>query len=95
MQFSPEPTAFERVILAACALDESTLRVQLEDALVRHGFATRQDSYEALAQPRVPHRTIRNLLAVRGMPRVCLVVHTDVVRDWAESTGVLRPVVRD
>lgn len=93
MQSSPEPTAFERVILAACALDESALRTQLESALVRHGFAVRQDSYEALPQPRTPQRNVRNLLAVRGRPRVCLVVHTDVVRDWREPTGVLRPVV--
>lgn len=95
MQSITEPTPFERVILAACALDESTLRSQLEFALTRHGFRTRNDEYDALPQPRTPDRVVRNMLAIRGTPRVCLVVHTDVVRDWRDTTGILRPVVRD
>ena len=70
----------ETLLVATCVADETALQRTLTSELAGAGFATRRDRYRP--SPRAfPPRDVTNLLFVRGAPRVCLVAHTDVVRD--------------
>ena len=90
-------TPFERALIAACAADESVLRRELAAELCGAGFELFFDDYRATSRRDDAARELPNLLAVRGAPRVCLVAHTDLVRDhrgYAGDRGRVEPIVR-
>jgi len=70
---------FESFIIECCAADEWDLRDMLREKLSNAGFLIQEDDYRSSRRGR--YQEIHNMLAIRGNPRVCLVAHTDVVRD--------------
>jgi tripeptide aminopeptidase len=89
------PTPFERSILTLCAVGEPACRTLLSNALRAAGFRIQTDAYDSMPQREDQPRAIPNLLAVRGEPRVCLVAHSDVVRDWRGYTSRVEPTLLD
>jgi hypothetical protein len=76
--------SFEEYIMQCCKADEPVLRKWLRKVLARpeHGFTIQEDKYISdRASKQDKYKTVHNMLAVRGKPKVCLVAHTDVCRD--------------
>lgn len=75
-----ETKSFEDFIIKCCAMDEWDLRDFLRQELKSNGFSIQEDNYKS---PRGgKYEQVHNMLAIRGeKARVCLVAHTDVVRD--------------
>lgn len=75
-----ELQSFENFIMKCCELDEWDLRSMLRDKLSEAGFTVQEDDYSSHRGGR--YQEVHNMLAIRGkLPKVCLVSHTDVVRD--------------
>lgn len=74
--------SFEEFIMQCCKSEEGGLRKWMRKVLPRHGFTLKEDTYQGeRARKQDSYKTVHNLLAVRGNPKVCLVAHTDVCRD--------------
>jgi acetylornithine deacetylase/succinyl-diaminopimelate desuccinylase-like protein len=74
--------SFEQFIIQCCKAEERQLRKWMHRVLPRYGFTLKEDDYVSeRAKTNERYKTIHNLLAVRGTPRVCAVAHTDVCRD--------------
>lgn len=74
--------SFEEFIIQCCKAEESGLRKWMRRVLPRYNFSIKEDDYVSdRAKKNENYKTVHNLLAVRGNPKICLVAHTDVCRD--------------
>jgi len=71
--------SFENWIMRCCQSREWNLRSFLKEKLIDVGYSIIEDDY--LSYRSGKYKTVHNMLATRGSPRVCLVAHTDVCRD--------------
>lgn len=79
--------SFENFIIQCCKAKEWDLRDFLKKKLKAAGFTIFEDNYVSRRTRDIKeYYKVKNLLAVRGNPKVCLVAHTDVCRDhgWRE-----------
>lgn len=76
--------SFEQFIMQCCKAEESELRKWMRRVMPRYGFSIKEDKYLSERTKKNPlYKNVHNMLMVRGNnPRVCLVAHTDVCRDW-------------
>lgn len=87
---------FEDFIIDCCKLNEWTLRDELKTLLTENGFTIVEDEYKSPLNKGEKYNTIHNMLAIRGTPRVCLVAHTDVCRDYnSEIPPEVEPVIKE
>lgn len=87
---------FEDFIIDCCKLNEWTLRDELKTLLTENGFTIVEDEYKSPLNKGEKYNTIHNMLAIRGTPRVCLVAHTDVCRDYnGEIPPEVEPVIKE
>lgn len=74
--------SFEDFIIQCCKAEESALRKWMRRVLPRYNFSIQEDDYVSdRAKKNENYKSVHNLLAVRGNPKICLVAHTDVCRD--------------
>lgn len=77
---------FENFIMQCCEMDEWDLRIMLKEKLSEAGFNIQEDNYSSYRGGR--YQEVHNMLAMRGeKPRICLVAHTDTVRDMSSRGG--------
>lgn len=84
--------SFENFIMQCCKAKEWELRKFLKRVLTHAGFEIQEDNYRSHRDGK--YSTIRNMIAIRGNPRVCLVAHTDVCRDHAFGAPDVDPVIK-
>lgn len=84
--------SFENFILKCCGSTEWDLRKFLKRFLTNAGFQIQEDDYVSYRDGK--YKTIRNMLAIRGNPRICLVAHTDVCRDHSDIFERATPVIK-
>jgi len=91
-----ESQSFENFIIQCCELDEWDLRAFLKEKLIEANFTIQEDDYSSYRGGR--YQEVHNILAIRGkQPRVCLVAHTDVVRDHGSRSKQRKviPVIKE
>jgi hypothetical protein len=87
---------FEDFIINCCKSNEWTLRDELKALLSENGFTIVEDDYVTPLNKGEQYDTIHNMLAIRGNPRVCLVAHTDVCRDYnGGAPPEVEPVIKE
>lgn len=86
---------FENFIIQSCKAEEWELRRFLKRVLKRSGFSIIEDDYTSYRGGK--YASVHNLLAIRGKPRVCLVAHTDVCRNygWGDKNETPEPVIKE
>lgn len=84
--------SFENFIIQCCKAPEWRLRNFLKNVLLGAGFTIKEDDYVSRREGKF--KSIRNMIAIRGNPRVCLVAHTDVCRDHAFGSPTADPVIK-
>lgn len=88
--------SFENFIMQCCKSREWNLRDFLKTKLIENGFRIIEDNYQSRRVNKNKNYTkVRNLLAIRGKPEVCLVAHTDVCRDHAYGTPTIKPTIKE
>lgn len=86
---------FENFIIQSCKAQEWDLRRFLKQVLKRNGFSILEDDYVSYRGGK--YTGVHNMLAIRGKPRVCLVAHTDVCRNygWNNENETPEPVIKE
>lgn len=87
-----EKYSFDNFIMQCCKSKEWDLRNFLKRTLIKAGFQIKEDDFVSYRDGK--YKEIRNMLAIRGNPNVCLVAHTDVCRDHAYGAPDVEPVIR-
>lgn len=88
--------SFEQYIMNCCRAREWNLRGFLKNKLISHGFRILEDDYQTHRIKRnANYGKVHNLLAIRGNPKICLVAHTDVVRDHGNKCPDVDPVIKE
>lgn len=72
---------FADLIVTCCKLSDPELRSYIKKVLIEQNFSLQEDCYQSKRLG--GYSNISNLLAIRESPKICLVSHTDVCRDYA------------
>lgn len=87
---------FESFIMDCCKAKEWVLREELKSLLSDNGFTIMEDDYISPLGKTEEYNTIHNMLATRGNPKICLVAHTDVCRDYDRDVPPdVDPTIKD
>jgi hypothetical protein len=93
MTTQPKQYSFESWIIQCCKAKEWDLRKFLKRTLSSSGFNIKEDNYKTYRGNK--YSNVHNMLATRGIPRVCLVAHTDVCRDHSEDSPDVDPIIKE
>jgi hypothetical protein len=88
--------SFEQFIMNTCKAREWDLRTFLRRVLTNAGFTIQEDDYISDRASMNPnYKSVHNMLAIRGEPKVCLISHTDTCRDHEKiNPPDVEPVIK-